>query len=102
MKKWDHFSSFYVSFLSYGSYIVKRSAFFSSFVLLSARNLSPIMQIIYVRLKGLITTLSENIFAFVLTLTVSKILGFEVEEFYQISAESASFWIFYSLISHEL
>ena len=44
MNKSGHFSSFHVSFLSYGSQIVK---FFWNFVLTSARNLSLLKQVRY-------------------------------------------------------
>ena len=51
MKKLGYLYSFQVSFLSYGSWIAKDSRVFGNFVLMAARNLSLLLQFMYVHLN---------------------------------------------------
>ena len=67
---------------------------FCIFVLTSAINLSILKQIYIYAPKRSPCALSENGIVYYARLTVSEILGFEVKEFCEISAESVSFFVF--------
>ena len=60
-KKWDHLSSFHVSFLSYGLQIVQKSELFFNFVLTSAKNLSLLKQFTYAHLKAVFTLFQKMV-----------------------------------------
>ena len=73
---------------------LSKKVHFCNFVLTSARNLCLLKQFTYIHLKGLVTHFQKMVLFFMLWLTVSEILVFEVEEYCSISTESASFLMF--------
>ena len=70
---------------------LSKEVIFLQFSAGSARNLSLLEQFTYMHLKDLVRYIQKMVLSIILQLTVSEILGLEVEEFY-ISADSASFF----------
>ena len=75
---------------------------FCHFLLISAKNLRLLQQLMYMHLKVLISLFQKMVLVIILWIRIQKILVFEVDGFYYISAESILFLIFYSLAYHEL
>ena len=67
-KKWGHFCSFHVPFLSYDPYIVQKSGFFQF-----CADLSMLKQFTYIHLKGFVTCFQKMLLFTVLQLNVLKI-----------------------------
>ena len=72
---------------------------FCNFALSSAGKLSLLKQFTYMHLKSLVMHFQKMVMLIMLWLTVLEISGFEIEDFCWVSADSASFLIFYLLIS---
>ena len=62
MKKWGHFCSFHIPFLSYDPQIVEKSAFFQFCADFSKKILSMLKQFRYMHLKGLVTRFQKMLF----------------------------------------